>query len=160
MSSPGDFYRRRLPHWQPDGAPLFITWRLVGSLPHAPVGASSAAEAGRAFVRLDRQLDAAVTGPLWLKDPRIASLVAGSFSCAERELGLCEFRAWVLMPNHVHVVVYPSAPLWRITKALKGFTGKQANRILGRAGDNHSGSLSPSTTGSGTATNSSASSDT
>jgi len=79
-------------------------------------------------------LDAAVTGPLWLKDPRIASLVAGSFSCAERELGLCEFRAWVLMPNHVHVVVYPSAPLWRITKALKGFSGKQANRILGRAG--------------------------
>jgi REP element-mobilizing transposase RayT len=32
------------------------------------------------------------------------------------------------------VVVFPHAPLWRITKATKGFTAHEANRILGRTG--------------------------
>ncbi len=27
------FYRRNLPHWHPEGAVLFLTWRLCGSLP-------------------------------------------------------------------------------------------------------------------------------
>ncbi|MCX7017263.1 MAG: hypothetical protein NTW86_32655, partial [Candidatus Sumerlaeota bacterium] len=27
------FYRRYLPHWQPDGAILFVSFRLAGSLP-------------------------------------------------------------------------------------------------------------------------------
>src|SRR5437588_8171297 len=27
------FYRRNLPHWQPEGKPIFLTWRLFGSLP-------------------------------------------------------------------------------------------------------------------------------
>src|SRR5437588_11773829 len=27
------FYRRILPHWQPEGKPIFLTWRLFGSLP-------------------------------------------------------------------------------------------------------------------------------
>jgi hypothetical protein len=33
------FYRRHLPHWQPDGATLFITFRLAGSLPRAVIAA-------------------------------------------------------------------------------------------------------------------------
>src|SRR5258707_7972354 len=27
------FYRRNLPHWHPEGAAIFLTWRLYGSLP-------------------------------------------------------------------------------------------------------------------------------
>src|SRR5258708_25840578 len=27
------FYRRRLPHWCPEGAVVFLTWRLFGTLP-------------------------------------------------------------------------------------------------------------------------------
>jgi hypothetical protein len=27
------YYERALPHWQPEGAALFLTWRLHGSLP-------------------------------------------------------------------------------------------------------------------------------
>ena len=38
------------------------------------------------------------------------------------------------MSNHVHVMVFPRAPLWRITKAIKGFSAREANRILGRTG--------------------------
>ena len=33
MHEKSDFYRRNLPHWQPDGAEYFITIRLAGSLP-------------------------------------------------------------------------------------------------------------------------------
>jgi hypothetical protein len=29
-------YRRRLPHFHPDGEHLFVTWRLHGSLPVVP----------------------------------------------------------------------------------------------------------------------------
>ncbi len=28
-----DFYRRKLPHWQPEGRVFFITFRLANSLP-------------------------------------------------------------------------------------------------------------------------------
>ena len=31
------FYRRRLPHWCPEGAPVFLTWRLFGTLPQQAV---------------------------------------------------------------------------------------------------------------------------
>lgn len=34
---PNEFYRRRLPHWQPDGATIFFTWRLHGSLPREAI---------------------------------------------------------------------------------------------------------------------------
>ena len=82
------FYRRMLPHWQPSEAPLFITWRLHGSLPsHLCLGLPANAP-GRAFLVLDRQLDSARLGPLWLKDPRLARLVADSLRFGESELGL------------------------------------------------------------------------
>jgi hypothetical protein len=29
-----EFYRRHLPHWQPQGAVFFVTFRLKNSLPH------------------------------------------------------------------------------------------------------------------------------
>ena len=33
MADHREYYRRNLPHWQPEGATLFITTRLAGSLP-------------------------------------------------------------------------------------------------------------------------------
>ena len=38
------------------------------------------------------------------------------------------------MANHAHVVLFPEAPLARIMKAIKGYSGHQANKLLGRAG--------------------------
>ena len=127
------YYERTLPHWQPEGAALFITWRLHGSLP-ASFAVGLSAPSGKEFTRIDRHLDAALSGPTWLKDPRVAAVVIDSLRFAEGELRLFEIGAWVLMSNHVHVVVFPHAPLWRITKAIKGFTAHEANRILGRTG--------------------------
>ncbi len=44
------------------------------------------------------------------------------------------FTPRVIMPNHVHVVFEPKAPLPGIMRWLKGRTGRTANRILGRTG--------------------------
>ncbi len=37
MDTESIFYRRTLPHWQPPGASIFITWRLQGSLPRTVI---------------------------------------------------------------------------------------------------------------------------
>ncbi len=52
----------------------------------------------------------------------------------ESELGLYELRAWTLMVNHVHILIWPQAKLSRITKSIKNFSARQANAILGLTG--------------------------
>ncbi|HEY1204816.1 MAG: transposase [Bryobacteraceae bacterium] len=42
--------------------------------------------------------------------------------------------AFVVMSNHVHVLLEPAAPVARITQWIKGTTAREANRILGRVG--------------------------
>ncbi len=77
-------YRRRLPHFHPTEAYVFLTWRLAGSLP-AKVESTSYATAGHAFVAQDRVLDRGVSGPVWLGDPRIADLVAQAILIGDTE---------------------------------------------------------------------------
>jgi len=67
-------YRRRLPHFHPDNAHLFVTWRLWGSLLRA--SSHPAATPGRVFVANDRLLDCASGGAVWLREPAIAACVA------------------------------------------------------------------------------------
>ncbi|MBZ5626589.1 MAG: transposase [Acidobacteriia bacterium] len=42
--------------------------------------------------------------------------------------------AWVIMPNHVHVILQPHVALPTIMRWLKGRTSRVANQILGRTG--------------------------
>ena len=74
------FHIRRLPHWEPSDAEFFVTWRLFGSLPKAAHGAvpQARSSAGAEFVALDRQLDFASGGPLWLKNAHVAELCQSS----------------------------------------------------------------------------------
>ena len=123
------FYRRRLPHWQPPGAALFITWRLHGSLPRG-----QRITDGKEFVEFDRRLESSSTGPHWLHNPRVARLVANAFEYGQNELDLYELRTWVILGNHVHLLTHPHASLQRITEALKGYTSSEANKILVRKG--------------------------
>ena len=55
---------------------------------------------GKAFVAMDRRLDAAAYGPVWLKDPRLAQLVVDCLRFGEANLRLGRLRAWVVMANH------------------------------------------------------------
>jgi REP element-mobilizing transposase RayT len=50
------------------------------------------------------------------------------------ELGRYELYAFVIMPNHVHILLEPRAPLAKITNVLKGVAARDANATLGRKG--------------------------
>ena len=127
------YYERKLPHWQPEGAALFITWRLHGSLP-GTAEVFHKQSAGTAFAAMDRELGRSAAGPRWLLDERVAQCVADALRYGERNLGLYELRAWVLIVNHIHILVYPKAKLSRITKSIKNFSAREANAILGLTG--------------------------
>ncbi len=125
------YYRRDLPHWQPEGVFLFITWRLHGSLPGL---LRQTGPAGQVFREWDRALDRAASGPIWLKNPQIAAMIAGTLRSGEIEKQLYRLRAFVVMVNHVHVLVEPLAPGPKITQWIKGVTAREGNRLLGRDG--------------------------
>jgi REP element-mobilizing transposase RayT len=134
------FYRRNLPHWTPDGKAFFITWRLYGSLPRAVVPRRTTSRnrdgafSGKDFVMVDRYLDSAPTGPRWLADPEVASAVEQTIFNGV-ELGHYLLDAYVIMPNHVHVLLWPLVSLARITGGTKGVSAKDANARLGRVGN-------------------------
>jgi type I restriction enzyme R subunit/putative DNA methylase len=83
---------------------------------------------------MDRELDKAGTGPKWLLDERVAQCVVDTLYYGDAELHLYELRAWVLMANHVHILIDPTAELSNITKSIKGFSARRANAILGLTG--------------------------
>ena len=126
------FYRRRLPHWHPDHVNIFLTWRLWGSLPSGTK--TVALTPGQAFVEDDGALDRDSLGPLWLKDSAIANSIAKAIQKGESERKFYHLHAWVVMPNHVHLLILPKEPLPIITRWLKGSTARQANQLLGRTG--------------------------
>ena len=129
------FYRRNLPHWIPDGRTIFLTWRLYGSLPRRAARQLAGAHTtpGEQFEALDRLLDAASSGPRWLSDPEIADYAEYPIERGA-ELGRYVLHAYVVMPNHVHVLLEPRVPLARITNVMKGVAARDANATLGRIG--------------------------
>jgi REP element-mobilizing transposase RayT len=44
-------------------------------------------------------------------------------------------HAFVVMPNHVHLLLTPAIEIPKVTKSLKGITAKRANRMLGLTGN-------------------------
>jgi REP element-mobilizing transposase RayT len=157
-----EFYRRRLPHYQPPGATLFITFRLADSLPRALIEELMAKrqerekvleqiqdpdEQARQAYRNERLLfglwDAALhtsgQGPQWLADRRVANMVADSLHYRDDQV--YTLYAFCIMPNHVHLVCTPLKKasgdyhsLTAILQSLKRYTAGEANRILGRQG--------------------------
>ncbi len=156
------FYRRNLPHYQPVNTPLFITFRLAGSLPVellqrlqeeyersiAEIDKTLSvreqqevayAAQRRAFGRMDAFLDAATTGPRWLEEPAIAQLVANSLHY--RHGRVYDLDTFCIMATHGHVLFTPLTAktgkphaLSSIMQSLKGYTAHEANNILGREG--------------------------
>jgi len=79
-------------------------------------------------------MDKAHTGPMWLKDPRVADTVVETLIIGEREWKLYQLLASVIMANHVHVLIRPHKRLREITRAVKNHGARRANVILGRTG--------------------------
>ena len=82
----------------------------------------------------DRTLDSGCIGPMWMKNAAVAELVSDALLYAERQRGLYRMLAFVVMSNHVHLLIETEQPLERITKFLKGNTARCANLYLGRTG--------------------------
>jgi len=145
-------YRRHLPHWQPAGATLFITFRLAGSLPHTVVATlqekreqekralSHASDVqGHRKQAYQDALDVSDSGPHWLADPQVASIVAEALHY--RHERAYDLLAFCIMPNHVHLVCTPLQredgtyyAIHRILQSLKQHSARQANKVLGRQG--------------------------
>ncbi len=72
-------------------------------------------------------------GSCHLRRQDIASLVEESL--LNRHEMDYDLRAWVIMPNHVHLLfLVMDVPMSQLVDAWKGFTAKKANRILSRRG--------------------------
>lgn len=105
-------------------------------------------EGKKLFALADDALDAALVGPKWLARDDIAAIILENlFHHADQ---LYRLWAFVVMPNHAHVLVEPLIlhdhidkenedanfiTLERITHALKSFTAKRANCVLNRTGN-------------------------
>lgn len=151
----GFHHRDHLPHLKREGGSYFVTFRLAGSLPREvllrlkqereqimaqalaakrPLTWREQEELFRWYSsRVDAYLDAG-HGDCWLRRPEIAQCVADAirFHAGQR----FDLLAWVVMPNHVHVVVRP-LPGWTLSKVLqgwKGYTASAANKLLHRKG--------------------------
>jgi putative transposase len=155
-------YRRNLPHIQPPGATIFITFRLAGSLPREKMqelideanriecqleqiqdkkarAKNADRENRRLFGMWDALLDAGSTGPQWLANAQVAGQVSESLKYRDGEV--YDLDTFCIMSNHVHAIITPLAredqtyhSLPAIMQSLKGYTARQANKILGREG--------------------------
>jgi putative transposase len=83
---------------------------------------------------MDRLLDRGGSGPLFLRCPEIAELVVAALRDGDVKFHRYELHAFVVMPNHVHLLVTPEVVARRWLGPLKGFTSYQANRLLGTHG--------------------------
>ncbi len=158
----GDGYRRGLPHWRYAGASYFLTFRLGDSLPAGVVQAGQRAadlweksleaerlalggqlsEATRqayrdfrwkAWVKMESLLDGG-EGACVMRDPMVRRIVREGLLHFEGQR--CHLAAFVVMPNHVHVLCQPweGWALENLVGSWKKHTTGKMNRLLGQSG--------------------------
>jgi REP element-mobilizing transposase RayT len=152
-----------LPHVKREGASYFVTFRLADSLPQAVLLKYQAERAERLhrlnnqpltnkkqqrpaatedsiekierdyFRKLEHFLDTN-HGECWLKRPEIADLAAGALKFFDGER--YRLDAWIVMPNHVHVVFWPmpNETVSAIVQSWKRYTAREANKLIGKTG--------------------------
>lgn len=155
-------YKRHLPHFQPPGASLFVTFRLADSIPKVVLERLKREaearerilketpdpserdrllyeESKRQFGRFDETLDKVTTGPFWLRQPEIAAILVEALHY--RHGKVYDLDAFCIMSNHAHVVFAPLEKeegdwyaLQKIMHSLKRNTARKANLLLGREG--------------------------
>jgi REP element-mobilizing transposase RayT len=79
---------------------------------------------------MDRLLDNSQSGPMFLGQPEIAKMMIRALHDGERRFRRYTLHAFVIMSNHVHLLVTPHVELKKWLGALKGFTGHDAIRML------------------------------
>ena len=154
-----NYYKRHLPHWQPEGAEFFITFRLTGSLPKEVVEKlrqqrkkfNEQSESRykkeiqkKIFQKYEDLLDRAESGPAWLKNEKIYEIVKNALQYYDQKK--YDLYAYCIMPNHVHLVFKLldakgdsnineiEYPVTTIMQSIKSYTALECNKVLGRKG--------------------------
>ena len=83
---------------------------------------------------MDRYLDTTRDGPRFLEQEKIAALVQESIHYGAQQLNYYDLNAYVIMANHVHLLILPKVAPSRLLQTLKGYTAREANKVLGRTG--------------------------
>ena len=123
---------RRLPHQYAIGEPLFVTFRLHGNLPTGRAFPGGRLSSGKAFACLDRLLDEPRAGPAYLRMPAIAEVVADAIG--QGTVSDYRLHAWVVMPNHVHLLITPQVEVPALLRRLKGASARESNKLLRQTG--------------------------
>jgi REP element-mobilizing transposase RayT len=95
---------------------------------------TAALNSGQAFAAMDRLLDETRSGAFYLRQPPVADMVVEAIQYNASTLGHYLLHAFVVMPNHVHLLATPAVALPKLTKSLKGITAKRANAMWGLTG--------------------------
>lgn len=129
--------RGYVPHFEGKGLTQSITFRLADSLPAELMReyafefhAHEPNEVERRS-RVEAYLDLG-KGSVWLQNPQIAAMVQCNLLWFDNKH--YQLHAWVVMPNHVHVLITPKLSLPRIVHSWKSFTSNKANELLGKKG--------------------------
>jgi putative transposase len=151
---PLTFYERHLPHWRQDGATYFVTFRLADSLPHSkldelariklewerthpPPRSKVALEewARMSFERVEFWLDQGF-GDCILRNEQHASRIIEALHYFDDSR--YELDGYVVMPNHVHVVLRPVKPavnsLEKILGSWKSYSSRRINTASNQQG--------------------------
>jgi len=128
--------RGYLPHRDEPGLTQFVTFRLADSFPLCLRSEWEhlwrIEEDRERRKELEAYLDRG-RGACHLIQPKAADLVESSLRHFEGQR--YELRAWVVMPNHVHVLfTITSTPMSQVMETWKKYTSHMANKLLGLGG--------------------------
>ncbi|MCC7377330.1 MAG: transposase [Verrucomicrobiales bacterium] len=127
--------RGYLPHRDESGLTQFVTFQLEDACPAELRAQWHKTLAGEKDAKQRQWLESCLEqgrGKCLLKHPELASTVDAAlrFHNGHRY----ELRAWVVMPNHVHVLlVLRDMPLGRVVGHWKRYTSRKAAKIIGNS---------------------------
>lgn len=127
----GWYSRGYLPHYDSAQVVQFLTFRLADSLPQEKLRQLETEldhlpESDRAQERrkqIEIWLDSGL-GCCALRHPKLATVMEDTLLAFDGKR--YRLMAWCVMPNHVHVLIAPTAPLARIVQSWKSYTGRWA----------------------------------
>jgi len=143
------FYKRNLPHYQPEGYAYFITTRLTGTIPRPIIedmkkeyekklefisGEQSNLKKKELyhdlqynrFIKYEQILDSAKFGRKWLNNKKVASVVKEALH--HRDGKEYKLMAYTIMPNHLHIIFLPINDVKRADCSLKNSTKEYERR--------------------------------
>ncbi len=134
--------RGYLPHFDGGEIAQTVTFRLFDSMPQTVLEQWKEELAQLPPETFDRErrkrIDAYLDrgyGSCYLREGRIAEIAQNALLHFEGER--YALHAWVVMPNHLHVLFTPKAgwEMSQITQAWKSFTAHECNKMLQRTGE-------------------------